>query len=220
MSARSHASSASRWRWSTLSLGLLVASVSGCFSPAAPAPTAGNRSQSKTGTAEASAGTGPTLFFTDQTAQSGINFVPTNGQQSGHLAIVETLGVGVALLDFDSDDCLDAFAPGGGEFVDGPALRGRPAGLFRQSDSWKFTAIDAARSGIDLTELYAHGAIAGDYNNDALVDLLVTGYGGLRLFANMGDGTFQEGAAGAGLVDAAWSTGAAWGDVNGDGALD
>ncbi|HVW01507.1 MAG TPA: CRTAC1 family protein, partial [Planctomycetaceae bacterium] len=48
----------------------------------------------------------------------------------------------------------------------------------------------------------------------------VTGYGGLRLFANMGDGTFQEGAAGAGLVDAAWSTGAAWGDVNGDGALD
>jgi hypothetical protein len=67
---------------------------------------------------------------------------------------------------------------------------------------------------------YSHGAAAADFNNDGFPDVLVTGYGGLTLFVNQGDGTFIESARAALLVDPSWSTSAAWGDVDQDGNLD
>ncbi|MEO1995154.1 MAG: CRTAC1 family protein [Planctomycetaceae bacterium] len=59
-----------------------------------------------------------------------------------------------------------------------------------------------------------------DTDNDGFPDLLVTGYGGLLLFHNQGDGTFVETTATAGLSDRLWSSSAAWGDVNNDGLTD
>ena len=50
--------------------------------------------------------------------------------------------------------------------------------------------------------------------------MLVTGYQGLLLFRNQGDGTFTEVAQSLGLTDTLWSSSAAWGDVDGDGLLD
>ena len=66
------------------------------------------------------------------------------------------------------------------------------------------------------------GATAGDFNNDGHVDLFVIG-GGLRpdaLFINMGDGTFEDMSAQAGLDDLHFGSGAAAGDYDGDGFLD
>ncbi|MCA9070658.1 MAG: CRTAC1 family protein, partial [Planctomycetaceae bacterium] len=57
-------------------------------------------------------------------------------------------------------------------------------------------------------------------DNDGFPDFLVTGYGGLRFFHNLGDGTFEEVSQSAGLTDTLWSSSAAWGDLNGDGVLD
>jgi enediyne biosynthesis protein E4 len=60
----------------------------------------------------------------------------------------------------------------------------------------------------------------GDYDGDGYPDVLITGYDGLRLYHNQGDGTLVETTAEARLTNRAWSTSAAWGDVNGDGVLD
>src|SRR5947209_1117045 len=59
---------------------------------------------------------GPPLFE-DVTASSGVDFTYRNGEEAGHYAILESLGGGVALLDYDGDGLLDVFFPGGGGFA-------------------------------------------------------------------------------------------------------
>ncbi len=56
--------------------------------------------------------------------------------------------------------------------------------------------------------------------NDGFSDILVTGYGGLQLWENHGDGTFTNVRELAMLIDDQWSSGAGWGDFNNDGVLD
>src|SRR5262245_45796916 len=56
-------------------------------------------------------------YFEDMTRASGVNFVYRNGEEANHMAILESLGGGVALLDFDGDGLLDIFLPGGGYFT-------------------------------------------------------------------------------------------------------
>src|SRR5882724_4830080 len=83
---------------------------------------------------------GPELFK-DATAASGVDFSYRNGEDvSPHLSILESLGGGLALIDFDGDGLLDLFLPGGGSF-DGPdkkQITGRPCKLFKNLGGWKF----------------------------------------------------------------------------------
>src|SRR5437879_1961164 len=55
-------------------------------------------------------------WFADVTADSGVAFEHSTGADAGHLTILETLGGGVALLDYDGDGLLDIFVTGGGNF--------------------------------------------------------------------------------------------------------
>jgi enediyne biosynthesis protein E4 len=68
------------------------------------------------------------VIFRDITASSGISFAYRNGTEAGLLSILESLGGGVALLDFDGDGKLDIFLPGGGSF-EGKEIQGRPCKL-------------------------------------------------------------------------------------------
>lgn len=160
-----------------------------------------------------------TIDFTDWTANAGIDFVYENGEDAGYFAILESLGGGVAVLDFDRDHREDLYFAGGGAFEQGPTTIGLSCGLFRNLGEMQF--VSATRPAVATAAgYYNHGIIRGDYDADGFCDVLVTGYGGVQLLHNLGDGTFEEVTAVAHLDDRQWSSSAAWGDLNGDGHLD
>lgn len=157
--------------------------------------------------------------LTDVTSDWGVDFVYRNGEDQAQYTILESLGGGVAVIDFDRDGRPDLFAPGGGSF-ENETTYGLPGELFRNIDGVRMVAVGAAAGEGFPSRVYSHGAFVADYNNDGFSDILVTGYGGLQLWQNQGDGTFMEVHESVGLDDQKWSSAAAWGDFNNDGALD
>jgi hypothetical protein len=168
-------------------------------------------------------------LFRDVTAETGIDFTYRNGEEADHHAILESLGGGVAVLDFDGDGLLDLFIPGGGHY-EGPdkkEIKGNPCRLYRNTGKFRFEDV-TAKMGLDKIAFYTHGAAVADYDNDGWPDLLVTGWHHLALFHNEpvdpNDKTkgrkFVEVSKQAGLPDGLWTTSAAWGDLDGDGYAD
>src|SRR5437016_3775015 len=72
-------------------------------------------------------------FYKDMTAATGIDFSFRNGQEAGHYAILESLGGGVGLIDYDGDGLLDIFLPAGGYYdgLDKKTIRGHPCKLYK-----------------------------------------------------------------------------------------
>src|SRR5262245_10263158 len=82
-----------------------------------------------------------TQLFDDSTAASGIQFTYRNGEDTAdHLSILESLGGGVGLIDFDGDGLLDIFLPGGGAFAgpDKKEIVGLPCKFYRNAGKGKF----------------------------------------------------------------------------------
>lgn len=171
---------------------------------------------------------GPPLFR-DVTAESGINFTYRNGEEADHYAILESLGGGLAVLDYDGDGLLDLFLPGGGHYegAEKHDIVGNPCRLYRNLGNFRFEDV-TVKMGLDKIHFYTHGAAVADYDNDGWPDLLVTGWHHLALFHNVpvdpADPSkgrkFVEVGKEAGLPDGLWTTSAAWGDVDGDGYPD
>lgn len=159
------------------------------------------------------------LSFADRTEGAGIRFEYRNGEEAGHYSILESLGGGVGILDLDADGYDDVCFAGGGGFDDERVVPAA-SGLFRWTRNWTFRDVSEV-SGVAAAGYYSHGIARGDFDDDGFADLLVTGYGGVELFRNLGDGTFERAdPAATGLVDPLWSSSAAWADLNGDGWLD
>jgi hypothetical protein len=158
----------------------------------------------------------PPVTFSDVTAAAGVRFRHVNGA-FGKKYLPETMGSGVALLDYDGDGRLDLL------FVNSKAWPGRPPGpratpaLYRNAGNGTFADVTRA-AGLDL-ELYGMGAAAADYDNDGRTDVYLTGLGGNRLLHNEG-GRFADVTAAAGVAGGGFSTGAAFLDYDKDGRLD
>ena len=133
--------------------------------------------------------------------------------------ILETVGSGVALLDFDNDGWLDIYLVNGSTYE---GLKGQSepphAALFRNNHDGTFTDV-AAKAGVTNTR-WGFAAAVGDYDNDGWPDIYVSNYGKNRLYHNNHDGTFTDVAEKAGVTLGNWSTGATFGDYDGDGRLD
>ena len=133
--------------------------------------------------------------------------------------ILETVGSGVALLDYDNDGWLDIYLVNGTTY---DALAGKAesphAALFHNNHDGTFTDV-AAKAGV-TNDRWGFGAVVGDYDNDGWPDIYVTNFGKNRLYHNNHDGTFTDVAEKAGVALGNWSTGATFGDYDGDGRLD
>ena len=164
------------------------------------------------------------IRFEDRTSQARIHFTYHNDEERKQFAILEMIGGGIGVIDYDSDGRLDLMFAGGGRYT-ADSLIGLPSALFRNLGE---VAFDEDHSFTDVTlsaqcgsaTHYSHGISVADFNEDGFPDLLVTGYGGVMLYRNEGDGTFTDETAKSGLCETLWSVGAAWGDLNGDGTLD
>jgi enediyne biosynthesis protein E4 len=186
----------------------------------------------------------PTVRFTDVTDQAGIHFTHHNGY-SGKKLLPETMGSGVAVIDFDNDGYPDLLfinsCPWPGQEKPGEPLP--TLMLYRNLGDGTFQDV-TAEAGLNVT-IYGMGVTVGDYDNDGFPDVFITGVGGNKLFHNEADAGRANGrrfkdvtadarVGGPSEWQAAsrrrdffaydqpltYSTSAAWLDYDGDGLLD
>jgi hypothetical protein len=160
-------------------------------------------------------------WFRDVTADSGIDFTYRNGEEADEFTILESLGGGVAMIDYDGDGLLDLFFTGGGYF-DGHEIKCHPCRLYKNLGDWKFRDV-TGEVGLDKIDFYTHGCAVADYDRDGWPDLLVTGYGRVALFHNEpyhGGRRFVEVTEKVGLRDTSMCSSAGWADLTGSGFPD
>jgi len=157
------------------------------------------------------------VTFRNVTQQSGIHFVHNNGA-FGKKFLPETLGPGVAFIDYDNDGWPDVFLANGMDWP-GHTQKHTTPKLYHNNHDGTFTDV-THKAGLDV-EMYGLGVAVGDYDNDGFDDLFVTALGQSRLFHNNGNGTFTDVTQKAGLSGPReLSTSAAWVDYDKDGHLD
>ncbi len=162
----------------------------------------------------------PEARFTDITAASGIAFVHENGA-AGEKLLPETMGGGVAFLDYDNDGAPDLLFVNSTRWPWSTGELRRPTMSLHHNDGkGRFTDVTGG-SGLDVS-FYGMGVAVGDFDNDGLVDVFLTGVGENHLFRNLGGGKFQDITPQAGLTNepTRWSTSAAFVDYDNDGRLD
>ena len=166
--------------------------------------------------ATAHAPAGREVVFTDVTHAAGIGFVHNSGA-FGKKYLPETMGSGLAFLDYDGDGRQDLFFVNG---ADWPGQRRRTAtqALYRNRGDGTFEEV-TRKAGLAV-EMYGIGVAVADYDNDGDVDLFINALGPDRLFRNRGDGTFEDVTQKAGVSDPAFGSSAAWLDYDRDGHLD
>jgi len=168
------------------------------------------------------------IRFTDVTSDAGVAFVHQSSATSNKY-LVETMGGGVALFDYDNDGRLDVFFTNGAKIDDPLPVGKRPDKsdakywnrLYRQTQGGTFVDVTekAGLSGMPQN-YYGMGVAVGDYDNDGFEDLYVTNFGGNTLYHNNGDGTFTDVTGRAGVGASGWSASAGFFDADNDGKLD
>ena len=155
------------------------------------------------------------IRFVDVTQQSGIRF-HHNAGKAGHKFLPETMGPGLAVLDFNNDGKLDLLFVNGRDW--NPHGRKTPCALYRNNGNGTFVDVTAG-SGLDVS-MYGLGASVADYDNDGRSDIYITALDGDRLFHNEGNGKFLDVTKQAGINNAVFGTSSAWIDYDRDGKSD
>lgn len=201
--------------------------------PEKPADNSGYAVKTPFRPEEAGAKEPPAVAFADVTKESGVDFVHVTGA-TGKKYLPETMGAGVAMLDYDGDGLQDLFLVQGAHWPDARQDPAPTCKLYRNLGGLRFEDVSAA-TGTDLA-LTGMGVSAADYDGDGDPDLLITALEGIRLLRNDpglngGRRTFADVTAQAGLATPTWTdsqgrahpiwtTSSAWLDYDCDGVLD
>ncbi len=159
----------------------------------------------------------PQVHFTDVTERAGIDFIHVSGA-TGKKLLPETMGGGVAFLDFDDDGDQDLLLVNSTRWPGDPGDRPTMA-LYGNDGTGRFQDVTHA-AGLDVT-FYGQGIAVGDVDSDGRTDVFITALGPNHLFLNRG-GRFEDVTASAGVAGEAhrWSTSAGFFDYDNDGDLD
>ena len=159
------------------------------------------------------------IQFQDVHDATGLDFSYYNGK-TGFLYLIESMGGGVGVIDYDHDGWPDLFFPQGNDMLKEGAKSQAEwhDQLFRNIGGTGFKTVPSQVGVGDPG--YGLGVAVGDFDNDGFDDLLVTNFGRCSMLQNQGDGTFRDVSKRAGLNRQEMSTSAGWADFDQDGFLD
>jgi len=166
-----------------------------------------------------------TMKFAEVQVAAGLRFQYRNSPTPNKY-LIETMGGGVAILDYDGDGWPDIFFANGAALKD-PQPNDKPPDksdptywnrLFRNNHDGTFTDV-TEKAGVKGRG-YGMGVAVGDYDNDGFPDIFVTNFGQCILYHNNGDGTFTDVTARSGIKTQGWSMSAGFLDYDNDGFLD
>jgi enediyne biosynthesis protein E4 len=164
----------------------------------------------------AQSGASSATMFRDITRDAGITFQHHAAPEKKY--IVESMGGGVALFDFDNDGLIDIY------FVDSLTVdtakdpRAARSALYRNRRNGKFEDV-TDKAGVGHPG-WGMGVCTADVDGDGWEDVYVTALGGNKLYRNNHDGTFTDIAERASVTVGGWSTGCGFADYDRDGDLD
>ena len=174
-------------------------------------------------------------LFTEGAQEVGLDFTHFNGM-TGDLSLVEVMGSGAALFDYDNDGDLDALllqgtflgtgkqpadalVPWTGEHL--PMARLYRNELTIAADGTRRVRFsDVTATSKIVADGYGMGVAVGDINNDGWLDLYLTNAGPGQLWRNNGDGTFSNASALIAGPPLQWGVSATFFDYDRDGWLD
>jgi hypothetical protein len=176
--------------------------------------------QSGSGMAGTASVPAPDMRFHDVAAQAGLTTIPRS--RSDRRYVLETMaGGGIAFFDCDNDGKLDIVVVNDStieQYLKGGDLM---VTLYHQdADSPVLHFTDVTKSSGLTAKGWGMGIAVGDFDNDGLPDLYVTGYDHNVLYRNLGNCKFEDVTEKAGVRGGGFSTGAAWADYDRDGFLD
>ena len=138
---------------------------------------------------------------------------------------LETMGAGVAMLDYDGDGLLDLYFVNGADLSQAAESQRMPKTeqrywnrLYRNLGGWRFD--DVIETAGVAGRGYGTGTAVADYDADGDRDLFVTNFGRDILFRNEENGTFVDVSPAAGIDRSGWSSGAVFFDFDNDGDPD
>jgi hypothetical protein len=127
----------------------------------------------------------------------------------------QPVGGGIALFDCDNDGRLDIAVVNDSTIEQ--YLRGGDPMItlsHQDSDSGKIHFTDVTQSAGLTTRGWGNAIAVGDFDNDGLPDLYVTGYGHNVLYHNLGGCKFEDVTEKARVQVGGFNTGAAWADYD------
>jgi hypothetical protein len=158
------------------------------------------------------------MFEEIPAAKSGIAWVHENAMSENRY-LPETMGPGVAFLDYDNDGWMDIFMVNSGPSDFYQPKTPLKNALYKNNRDGTFTDV-TDKAGVAGGKEFGMGCAIADYDNDGHADILVTAYGRCTLYHNNGDGTFTDVTDKAGVAAPGWTTSAVWFDYDNDGRLD
>src|SRR5205823_10031329 len=161
------------------------------------------------------------VVFTDVTMSAGLSHARNiSGSATNKQFLLEEMGSGVALFDYDNDGWLDIFLVNGTSLDPLPGNHKPTSYLFHNNHDGTFTDV-TEKSRLTHTG-WGQGCCVGDYDNDGFDDLFVTYFGRNVLYHNNGDGTFTDVSEPAGIAGSEnrWGAGCCFLDYDRDGNLD